>query len=80
MLHSKAGKISVHRNNDYKLPHLKGLKIVADVWILPLIFGWGYDESKRRKFYKDAKLAKLSRRKDTKNEWYKIIELIENER
>jgi hypothetical protein len=78
LLHSMAGAIKVYRNNDYKLPHLKGVKIIADVWILPSIFGWGYDENKRRKFYRDAKAAKLSRRKDIKNEWYKTIEIIEN--
>ena len=76
-LHSLAGIIKVYRSNNYHLKHMTSYVAVADVWLLPSIHGWGYDEKKRREFYKDAKAAKLSRRKETKNEWYKIIELKE---
>lgn len=71
-----SGKINVHRDSDYKLAHMEGYKIIADVWVLPTIFGWAFDEKKRKEFYKDAKEAKLSRNIYTKNEWYKIIDII----
>jgi len=66
------GRIFVFRENNYKLPHLPNEKIIADVWHLPTIHGWA-GEKQRAEFYRDAKLAKLSRRKDKKFEFYKII-------
>lgn len=74
--HSLAGILSVFRR-PYQLPHMKGYNIIADIWSIPTIHGWGYDEKKRRLFYKEAKAAGLNRLKDRKNEWYKIIEINE---
>lgn len=79
LIHSKAGRIKVYRSEDYPLAYMSGYRVVADIWLLPTMFGWGYDEKKRREFYKDAKAAKLSRRKETKSEWYKIIEIHEQD-
>ena len=69
------GTIQVYRDDSYKLKHLTNCVISADVWVVPTLHGWGYNESKRNKFYIEAKKAKLASRKDKKNEWYKIISI-----
>ena len=74
---SSAGKIQMYRDDDYKLQHWKNCKIIADVFITPKSLGWK-DEKQRLEFYKDAKKVGLSTNKSTKNEWYKIIDIIEN--
>lgn len=71
-----AGIISVNKQV-YNIPHLDLYTVIADVWQIPTLYGWGYDEKKRNKFYREAKKAGLNRLKDRKNEWYKIIELKE---
>lgn len=68
------GKIDVALVENYKLPHFPNNVIRAEVWYIPVWHGWK-DEKQRKEFYKDAKKL-LSRKKDTKCEYYKIIEII----
>jgi hypothetical protein len=72
---ASVGRISVFRCDDYKLSHIKNFKIIADVWSTPKILGWK-DEKQKREFSREAKKVGLSNNKSTKNEWYKIIDLI----
>ena len=72
---SSIGKIEVFRNDDYLLKHYKYSRIIADVWWTPKMIGWG-SEKQKKQFLKEAKKVGLSRNKSTKNEWYKIIDIV----
>lgn len=68
------GRIDVHLVDNYKLSHFPNSVIKAEVWYIPTWHGWR-DDKQRREFYKDAKKI-LSRKKGTKCEYYKIIEIL----
>jgi hypothetical protein len=72
---ASVGRINVYKCDDYTLEHIKGFKVVADVWELPKLLGWE-NEKQKKDFIKEAKKAGLSFNKKTKNEMYKIIDLI----
>ena len=70
------GKIELYEKMTYRLSHYPNHKVIADVILTPTLSGWK-DKSQRREFYKDANAAGLTNNKETKCEWYKIIDLIE---
>jgi hypothetical protein len=72
-----SGIIQVYRDKEYKLTYMPKYNIVADIWLIPTIHGWGYNIKRKNIFLKDAKKVKLSKNKSTKNEWYKIIDITE---
>mgnify|MGYP003500886790 FL=1 len=73
---STVGRITMHEKTTYKLSHYPNHKVIADVFLTPTMTGWK-DKSQRREFYRDANAAGLTNNKETKCEWYKIIDLIE---
>ena len=50
-------------------------KVLADVFHTPKWRGWR-DDKQRREFYKDAKSAGVGVKKDEKNVWYKVKDLL----
>ena len=66
------GRIFVHINCDYKLPHLPNYKIKAQVWELPTIHGWR-DEKQRHEFYKEVKLISFLGLHLLKTYFYELV-------
>lgn len=72
---SLSATIEVNRVNNFNLLHGSDITATVDLWTIPNIFGWGYDEKKRNNFMRELKKVGLHRVKGRKLEYYKTLQI-----